>query len=100
MSAIVDKDTSIANIDNNNDDQRISQLFLLVENPKKSNNLGPIIRCATAFGISTIIVIGYSQCSTNGMLFERMLLIMILKWKGKFERSNLFQRRSIFYFQI
>lgn len=60
---------SVNNIDNT-DDNRLPQIFLLIENPKKSNNLGPVIRCATAFGISTIIAIGYAQCSTNGMLSD------------------------------
>ena len=44
------------------------ELFLLIENPSKSNNLGPILRCATAFGIRTVITIGYAKCSTEGTL--------------------------------
>lgn len=72
MSTIEQLDTITsenANIDKTDDD-RLPQIFLLIENPKKSNNLGPVIRCATAFGISTIIVIGYAQFSTNGMLSD------------------------------
>lgn len=40
--------------------------FLLLENDRKSNNLGPILRCAAAYGISTVIAIGYAQCSVQG----------------------------------
>lgn len=40
--------------------------YLLLENDKKSNNLGPVLRCAAAYGMSTILAIGYSQCSVDG----------------------------------
>jgi tRNA G18 (ribose-2'-O)-methylase SpoU len=40
--------------------------FLLVENPRKSSNLGPLLRCAAAHGIATILAVGYSQCSVDG----------------------------------
>lgn len=49
---------------------RPTKIYLLVENPRKSNNLGPIIRCANAFGISTIVAIGYAKCSVDGMFFH------------------------------
>mmetsp|Transcript_15321 Transcript_15321/g.21345 ORF Transcript_15321/g.21345 Transcript_15321/m.21345 type:complete len:263 (+) Transcript_15321:84-872(+) len=44
----------------------LDEIFLLLENPKKSNNLGPILRCAAAFGIRTVVFVGYSKCSTDG----------------------------------
>eukprot|EP00565_Helicotheca_tamesis_P009699 CAMPEP_0185730932 /NCGR_PEP_ID=MMETSP1171-20130828/11441_1 /TAXON_ID=374046 /ORGANISM="Helicotheca tamensis, Strain CCMP826" /LENGTH=300 /DNA_ID=CAMNT_0028400083 /DNA_START=38 /DNA_END=936 /DNA_ORIENTATION=+ len=40
--------------------------YILIENPKKSNNLGPILRCAAAFAVSRVILIGYEKCSTDG----------------------------------
>lgn len=40
--------------------------YLILENNKKSNNLGPVLRCAVAYGISTVIAIGFSQCSVQG----------------------------------
>lgn len=42
------------------------RLYLLLENPKKSNNLGPILRCAAAFGVSQVVAVGYDKCSTQG----------------------------------
>mmetsp|Transcript_26295 Transcript_26295/g.37048 ORF Transcript_26295/g.37048 Transcript_26295/m.37048 type:complete len:264 (+) Transcript_26295:98-889(+) len=44
----------------------LDEVFLLLENPKKSNNLGPILRCAAAFGIRTVVFVGYEKCSTDG----------------------------------
>lgn len=43
-----------------------NQSFLLLKNPRKSNNLGPILRCASAFGITTIVLVGYEKCSVEG----------------------------------
>ncbi|CAB9519786.1 expressed unknown protein [Seminavis robusta] len=44
----------------------LRQAFLLLENPKKSNNLGPMLRCAAAYGIRTVLAVGYAQCSVEG----------------------------------
>jgi hypothetical protein len=44
----------------------LPQLYILVENPRKGNNLGPILRCANAFGITTVVAVGYSKCSVDG----------------------------------
>lgn len=41
-------------------------MFLLLENPAKNTNLGPILRCASAFGIRHVVTVGYSQCSVAG----------------------------------
>jgi len=41
-------------------------IYLLLENPRKSNNLGPILRCASAFGITTVIAVGYAKCAVEG----------------------------------
>lgn len=40
--------------------------FLLIENPSKSNNLGPILRCCAAFAINEVIFVGFAQCSAEG----------------------------------
>jgi len=40
--------------------------YILIENPSKSNNLGPILRCAAAFAIQQVIFIGYDKCSVQG----------------------------------
>lgn len=41
--------------------------YLLIENPSKSNNLGPILRCAAAFAIHQVIFIGpTNKCSVKG----------------------------------
>ena len=39
---------------------------LLVENPRKCSNLGPMLRCAAAYGITTVLAVGYAQCSVDG----------------------------------
>lgn len=44
----------------------LPRIYILLENPSKSNNLGPIIRCANAFGITTIVAAGYAKCSVEG----------------------------------
>jgi hypothetical protein len=51
-----------------NSDQQEEPLptYLLLENDRKSNNLGPVLRCAAAYGISTVLAIGFSQCSVQG----------------------------------
>ena len=41
-------------------------ITLLLENLKKQNNLGPLLRCCAAFGISQIFVVGYETCSVQG----------------------------------
>jgi len=40
--------------------------FLLIENPSKSNNLGPILRCCAAFAVEEVIFVGFAQCSAEG----------------------------------
>jgi tRNA G18 (ribose-2'-O)-methylase SpoU len=44
----------------------VKEIFLLLENLTKSNNLGPTLRCATAFGIRVVVAIGFAKCSTEG----------------------------------
>lgn len=41
--------------------------YLLIENPRKSNNLGPLLRCANAFGITTIVAVGYASFAVEGI---------------------------------
>ena len=43
-----------------------NKTYLLIENPSKGNNLGPIIRCAAAFAVHQLIFIGYEKCGTDG----------------------------------
>uniref|UniRef100_A0A7S2KK48 Uncharacterized protein n=1 Tax=Leptocylindrus danicus TaxID=163516 RepID=A0A7S2KK48_9STRA len=40
--------------------------YLLLDNPKPNNNLGPLLRCASAFLISHVVMIGYLKCNTEG----------------------------------
>ena len=40
--------------------------YLLIENASKSNNLGPILRCCTAFAVDEVIFVGFAQCSAEG----------------------------------
>jgi len=47
-------------------DNTVPRVYLLLENPSKGNNLGPILRCANAFGITTIVAIGYAKCAVHG----------------------------------
>jgi hypothetical protein len=42
------------------------RIFILLENPKKSNNLGPILRCAAAFATTQVVMVGYDKCNTEG----------------------------------
>ena len=41
-------------------------VFLLVENPRKTNNLGPILRCAAAFAVAQVVAVGFDKCNTEG----------------------------------
>jgi len=41
------------------------RIYILIENPSKSNNLGPILRCGAAYS-ATFVFIGYQQCATEG----------------------------------
>lgn len=52
-----------------NDDtgrKELPEVTLLIENPRKSTNWGPLLRCCAAFGISQIFVVGYDKCSVQG----------------------------------
>ncbi|KAL3916592.1 MAG: hypothetical protein SGILL_005108 [Bacillariaceae sp.] len=46
--------------------QENSAITVLLENPSKGNNLGPLLRCCSAFGITRIYVVGYDQCAVQG----------------------------------
>jgi tRNA G18 (ribose-2'-O)-methylase SpoU len=43
-----------------------SVITLLIENPGKGKNWGPLLRCCAAFGIRTIYVVGYDKCDIRG----------------------------------
>lgn len=42
------------------------RIYLLLENTHKANNLGTVLRCAAAFGVEQVIVVGCNKCSTHG----------------------------------
>jgi hypothetical protein len=42
------------------------RMFVLIENPRKSTNWGPLLRCCTAFGIPQVVVVGYDKCAVQG----------------------------------
>lgn len=46
--------------------QEPPHIYGLIENPRKGNNLGPFLRCACAFGIDTVVAIGYDKCAVEG----------------------------------
>lgn len=46
--------------------QNPPQIVILLENPSKSNNLGPLLRCVSAFGVVTVLAVGYEKCSVAG----------------------------------
>jgi hypothetical protein len=41
-------------------------MFILIENPRKSTNWGPLLRCCAAFGIPQVVVVGYDICAVQG----------------------------------
>jgi len=41
------------------------RIFIIIENPSKSNNLGPILRCGAAYS-ATFVFIGYQKCAIEG----------------------------------
>lgn len=40
--------------------------YLVLENPSARNNLGTLIRCAAAFAVEEVVVVGASKWSTHG----------------------------------
>lgn len=44
----------------------VGSITLLIENPGKGKNWGPLLRCCAAFGITSIYVVGYDQCDVRG----------------------------------
>lgn len=42
------------------------RIFLLLDNPSKHNNLGPILRCAAAFAVTQVVAVGFENCSIEG----------------------------------
>ena len=40
--------------------------YLVVANPSAKNNLGTLIRCAAAFSVEEVVVVGSSKWSTHG----------------------------------
>lgn len=53
-------------LEDDGDSSSLRQVTVLIENPRKSTNWGPLLRCCTAFGITQIFCIGYEQCSVQG----------------------------------
>jgi hypothetical protein len=67
-------ETLLGNADKRSDPPRI---YAFVENPHKNTNLGPFLRCASAFGIDLVVAIGYDKCSVEG-LFCGLLCVSAL----------------------
>lgn len=44
----------------------IPEAYIVVANPSSKNNLGTIIRCAAAFSVEEVIVVGAAKWSTHG----------------------------------
>lgn len=44
----------------------LPQVTVLIENPRKNTNWGPLLRCCTAFGITQIFVVGFDKCGVEG----------------------------------
>jgi tRNA(Leu) C34 or U34 (ribose-2'-O)-methylase TrmL len=44
----------------------LPQVTVLIDNPRKNTNWGPLLRCCTAFGITQIFVVGFDKCSVEG----------------------------------
>ena len=45
---------------------RIMTRTVMMENPTKTTNWGPLLRCCAAFGISQVLVVGYDKCNVQG----------------------------------
>ena len=56
---------AVADADANSSDSDVPQIYIMIENPKKSNNLGPILRCGAAY-CATFIFIGFQKCAVDG----------------------------------
>ena len=56
---------AVADADANSSDSDVPQIYIMIENPKKSNNLGPILRCGAAY-CATFIFIGFEKCAVEG----------------------------------
>lgn len=65
--------------DGNDQRQDPPKIYGLVENPRKGNNLGPFLRCSCAFGIDTVVAVGYDKCAVEGESNESVSLITPLK---------------------
>ena len=51
---------------NHNHNNHTNNTYLLLQNPKPTSNQGPLLRCASAFAISNVILIGHRKCSVEG----------------------------------
>lgn len=62
MSSVAKEDC----IDDTSARKLTTEMVLLLENPSKGNNLGSILRCAVACGVSQVHAVGYDKCATQG----------------------------------
>jgi hypothetical protein len=60
LSPSVPPDGAIDNL------EKPPKIYLLLENSHKANNLGTILRCAAAFGVTQVVTVGCNKCSTHG----------------------------------
>ena len=51
---------------NNNINNNTPSIYLILENPRKTCNWGPVLRCAAAFAVTQVIWVGYATCNTEG----------------------------------
>ena len=66
MDASTATTSNNATTSENDDTPTHAQATLLIENPKKNTNWGPLLRCCAAFDIDQIFVVGYDTCSVQG----------------------------------
>jgi hypothetical protein len=52
--------------ESNNNINNTPSIYLILENPRKTCNWGPVLRCAAAFAVTQVIWVGYSTCNTEG----------------------------------
>ncbi|CAM9543052.1 unnamed protein product, partial [Laminaria digitata] len=64
--------------------------YLVVANPSSKNNLGTLIRCAAAFGVEEVVVVGAPKWSTHGAHGSHKHVKY--RWFGDWESAATFLR--------
>lgn len=55
------------------------QCYLVVSNPSSKNNLGNVIRCAAAFAVSELIVVGFDKWGTHGAHGSHKVIVLWIR---------------------